>query len=711
MIPERPRLARVVFDESHSEAWTIRPEVASAIQPAHPADSSLARAAATLAERDFEVAAHTDGPLTSEVLAGADVLVIAHPSDPKWEATVDGGSPVLAPEELEAIDAFVRRGGGLIVLGETEQDKYGNNLNELLGRFGLRIENATVQDYDHHHGDAPAWVDAELDRRPVPASTEDSATPDVLARVERACFYRTGTLAIGLANRARAIARTRETASTPGAPLAVVTPHGAGRVAALADSDLFGDDCISDLDHEELWLNLVYWAAQPAFTGSGPTTASPGSADPAWMRLRQTVDELRLLQEPDGSVDTSEARRRQAPGSGRVDQRVGVRPQAPLPAPKRLHQRPHRRSRLLGHGRLRKAGLRPLGRGLPSRARAPRRDRASMRVSDVQAKRLSRHLLRGADRAGAVARVGRRARARALRQRQVRPGQPGRLHGRLCVRVRGALPRDLLHRRAPALSLRGDLLRSGGGALPSRLRRRGRVAAPQPAARRRLPADLAAALPGRLHALGPGPRPHPHARRSALRPVHDPPAQPVLDVLARGAALRPDHLRRGGDAGAGGLRLRPLRPVRDPLRPSLPLPDHRQPGAQLRRPRGPAAVRLPAPGGIPALDRQPAARSTGIASPTGSRRFASASRTSTTRGSTGPSSRNGSPPTIWSPRTSRRPRPRCGHATGAISPRSTSRRSSSTWSATTSSRSASSTSSCSRSSSLRSTRRRPPGRR
>ena len=52
--------------------------------------------------------------------------------------------------EIDAIEAFVRGGGGLIVLGETEQEKYGNNLNELLARFGIEIENATVQDYEHH---------------------------------------------------------------------------------------------------------------------------------------------------------------------------------------------------------------------------------------------------------------------------------------------------------------------------------------------------------------------------------------------------------------------------------------------------------------------------------------------------------------------------------------------------------------------------------
>ena len=127
-----------------------------------------------------------------------------------------------------------------------------------------------------------------------------------------------------------------------------------------------------------------------------------------------------------------------------------------------------------------------------------------------------------------------------------------------------------------------------------------------------LPPDAACLLAspelsrGCLHRLGPDPRPHPHARRSAVRSVHDPPAQPLLDVLAGGAALRPDRVRGGGEARGRGLRARPSRPVRDPLRPAVPLPAHRRPGPQLRRPRRAAAVRVPPPRGLPALDRQPA---------------------------------------------------------------------------------------------------------
>ena len=62
------KVARVVFDESHGEAWSIRPDTAAALRPEHPAAASYAAAAAALAERDFEVATHTGGSLAGGVL-------------------------------------------------------------------------------------------------------------------------------------------------------------------------------------------------------------------------------------------------------------------------------------------------------------------------------------------------------------------------------------------------------------------------------------------------------------------------------------------------------------------------------------------------------------------------------------------------------------------------------------------------------------------
>src|SRR5579884_4196302 len=157
------------------------------MQPAHPEDASYARAAELLAARDFAVEPHAGGPLDARALEGVAVLVLAHPSDPKWERTTGAGSARLSAAEIDAVEAWVSGGGGLILLGETEQDKYGNNLNELLARFGVRIRNETVQDYAHHHR-APTWVLAELE------GGARGTEADLLARVRQACFYRAGAL-------------------------------------------------------------------------------------------------------------------------------------------------------------------------------------------------------------------------------------------------------------------------------------------------------------------------------------------------------------------------------------------------------------------------------------------------------------------------------------------------------------------------------------
>ena len=286
-------LATVLFDEAHSEAWTIRPELAETMQPAHPGDCSYALAAAVLTADGFTVASNSTGPLKADALAGCDVLVIAHPSDPVWEKTTGTGSPRLTDAELDAIERFVHGGGGLVVLGETEQEKYGNNLNVLLERFGLHLENDTVQDYEHHHG-APSWILAEL------SDGDRGRGGDLLARVKQACLYRATT--VTATNGARVLARSHATASTPGAPLIVAGDHGDGRVIVLGDSDLFGDDCIGELDHRALWLNIVHWLARPQATGNDAASEGP-AADPAWAELRDDVNALAQLQAADGALD------------------------------------------------------------------------------------------------------------------------------------------------------------------------------------------------------------------------------------------------------------------------------------------------------------------------------------------------------------------------------------------------------------------------
>ena len=246
----------------------------------------------------MSIAAHVDGPLDAARLHEADVLVLAHPSDPRWERTV-GGSPLLSDDELDAIEAFVHDGGGLIVLGEEEQDKYANNLNALLARFGIRIASDALSDYESNDG-APHWVLGELAR-----SARDGV--DLLARVRSACFYRAGRLE--LSNGAGVLARSSPTASVPGAALLAVTEHGAGRVVVAADSDLFGDDCIASRDHADLWCNLVLWAAGGAFRAAGDRRRVGRCRRPAL-----------------GGAARRRRRHTHLPGAGRLDRPRDARP-------------------------------------------------------------------------------------------------------------------------------------------------------------------------------------------------------------------------------------------------------------------------------------------------------------------------------------------------------------------------------------------------
>jgi Family of unknown function (DUF6421) len=290
------KLAHVLFDEAHGEAWTIRPDVARTMQASHPQDSSYAEAAAALRSRDFTVAAHDAGPLDELALAGVSVLVIAHPSEPTWERTV-GGSPRFSESELRAIEEFVRAGGGLVVLGETEQSKYGSNLDDLVGRFGISLQTTTVFDYVWNDAN-PTWIALERG---------ETAATNAFHLVDRAYAYRAGTLTV---DGGELVATTTEAADPAGAGLIAAVEHGAGRVVVAADSDLFGDDFFALHDHETLWLNLLYWVAAPAFEEDAAAAPSPLAALPAWPALRDATSALRLLQDPSGAL---------APGSSRVE--------------------------------------------------------------------------------------------------------------------------------------------------------------------------------------------------------------------------------------------------------------------------------------------------------------------------------------------------------------------------------------------------------
>ncbi|NUR27805.1 MAG: hypothetical protein HOV83_18505 [Catenulispora sp.] len=295
---------RVLFDEAHSEAWTIDPAAALAMNPVNPADAGYTHAADLLRARGYEVEAHRGGTFTPQLLGGTDVLVVAHPADPGRERTTGVGSPVFTGAELDAVQSYVAAGGGLVLLADSEQDA-GTNLTALLARFGVGIEHLTVQDAKRRHQGNARWVLADRARLP-----ESRIEPeDVLAGVAEACFYRSGTLFTAADADVVPLLNSSATADPADRPLAVGVRFGKGRVVVFADSDMFGDDSIGDYDHRVLWFNAVTWTSRrPAQQGGreqGAETAAPHPvvSSPAFADLKAAVEELRPMQSKDGSID------------------------------------------------------------------------------------------------------------------------------------------------------------------------------------------------------------------------------------------------------------------------------------------------------------------------------------------------------------------------------------------------------------------------
>ncbi len=292
-------VATVLVDESHRQAWSTRPELARAMNPVNPADASYARAKAELERAGIEVRLHIDGPIDASALRGIDAFVLPHSADDVWEHTTGTGSPRLAPAEVDALEAFVRAGGGLLVLGETEQAKYGNSAADLAARFGIGIDTVTVQDPANSFTGVPTWVLAELVR---------GDRHDLVAEVDEACFYRAGALRADVDTDVMTVARTHATADPAHAGLVLAAEPARGRVVVTADSDLFGDDSIDDLDNGVLWRNLVTWAvgAPVAARADSDATSSWTADDATWGRLATAVETLRPMQAADGSIDLAQ---------------------------------------------------------------------------------------------------------------------------------------------------------------------------------------------------------------------------------------------------------------------------------------------------------------------------------------------------------------------------------------------------------------------
>ena len=249
------KVARVLFDESHGEAWTIRPDIAAAIQPEHAAGSSYARpprrSRSGTSRSRRTAAGRSRRPRWRAPTCSSSPI---RPT--QWERTVGGGSPLLSPAEIGAVEAFV---GARRRAGRAGRDRAGQ-----VRRQPERAAGAVRRPHREHdrrstttpHSGTPTWVFGRAD---PPAADAGPAAPRrarLLLPRRRSGAPTTGAVVLRTGAEAEPAARR---------PARRRCPTASGRVVVAADADLFGDDLLGELDHRQLWLNLLYWVAAPAF--------------------------------------------------------------------------------------------------------------------------------------------------------------------------------------------------------------------------------------------------------------------------------------------------------------------------------------------------------------------------------------------------------------------------------------------------------------
>lgn len=312
--------SRILIDQSHSQAWTIDPSLALQMNPANPADASYAKLRALAEDAGYEVFAHKEGSLSKAVLSEVDVLILPHAATADWEHTVGYGSPVLAQEEISAIQEFVSNGGGLLVLGENEQAKYGNNFNELISRYGVKLSNETVQDPARNFKEVASWPKPEF---------PTLLLSDFRFMVHEVVLYRTGTLELASDFAGEVFLRTSESALPAQAAVAAAIRDGNGQVVVIADSDIFGDDSINDLDNAKLLLNVLGFLALGSQQASRDIATARANLEnnQAWKSMQLAVEELRPMQNKDGAIEEAANHPK---ASALLDQLIaGVRDLAP----------------------------------------------------------------------------------------------------------------------------------------------------------------------------------------------------------------------------------------------------------------------------------------------------------------------------------------------------------------------------------------------
>ncbi len=267
-------LARVLIDESHRQAWSTRPEVAAVMNPVNPADASYAVAAGAAERAGLEVTVHVEGALDDD-RPGGD-------RRPRPAARRRRCLGAHDRRRLTAADRRRARRDRPLRARRWRPRHPGRDRAGQVRQQLRRPRRPLRHRHRQHDGAGPVPCvqgRADLGSRRPRARTE--ARPDRPGRRRPASTARARCTASPPATSSR----SRPWHARAAAPIrrppgwSCRRPSLRAGSSSTSDSDLFGDDSITDLDHRQLWLNLVTWAAgsRAALVAAGLRASRPGS--------------------------------------------------------------------------------------------------------------------------------------------------------------------------------------------------------------------------------------------------------------------------------------------------------------------------------------------------------------------------------------------------------------------------------------------------
>ncbi|MEW6744616.1 MAG: DUF4350 domain-containing protein [Planctomycetota bacterium] len=202
--------------------------------------------------RRFTVRVNAGEAYGDTLLDSTDVLILKTPTRP------------IPDEERQAIQRFVERGGGLLVIGDhTNLLGMGTHLNRIVAPYGIRFRYDSVSD---ERGLFSEYRAPLLGAHPIEAGLRHfqfMTSCSVAVRAgARPCLIVGSSIGdpADYANSSHFGLRGADPREAHGViALAAVAQAKEGRVAAFTDSTVFSSFDLFKRDHERLALNLVNW--------------------------------------------------------------------------------------------------------------------------------------------------------------------------------------------------------------------------------------------------------------------------------------------------------------------------------------------------------------------------------------------------------------------------------------------------------------------